>query len=224
VPGRFIFSVVMCATFFGSAAGAAHAASKQDPRVAAYSRLVVANQTKSGNLPGGCATLAGDRVCLPKVALDGKRIPDLTVLNGDVAYAVRHASTRLSAAQTIHVGISSGVFNQLVVAEGPRDGIIVTAAQAKAVAQRDFTYYKKHPGSMQLPAGQTAKQFFLSARTVTTLQRDLIYNGEIKKIQHMYGKGSQIQAFRFWYRQRLLRHHVTIGGKKPTFSLPDLLQ
>jgi hypothetical protein len=198
-----------------------HAAT--DPRVAAFTHLELSNRSGSGNLPHDCATLAGDHVCLPHVTFDKQRVPDLTVLNGDVAYAVGHNGMKLAAPPALHVGIATAIFQWLVVAEGKRDGVVVTIAEATLVAKSAMASYQKQDPNGKLPGGLTPKQFFLSATTIDTYRRNLIYTAEIKKITKGATGAKAATRDEAWYRARLPRHSVTINGKKPGFNLPASL-
>jgi hypothetical protein len=225
VQTRVLLALGLLASAISLGTSSVHAAT--DPRVAAFTKLDFANRNGSGDLPRGCATLAGDHVCLPPVKFDGQRIPDLTVLNGDVAYAARNVGIKLADQRAVHVGIATGVFNQLVVAEGKRDGVVVTMAEARLVAKNALLTYKKNSSTARLPKGVSAKTYFTSARAVAGIRRSLIYTAELKKIESEYKKLSvndAVKAYQTWYRARLPRHTVTIGGKKPAFDLPNALQ
>jgi hypothetical protein len=195
-----------------------------DPRATAYRNLVLGNENSTGNFRHGCITLAGDHVCLPLVALDGRRLADLTVLNGDVAYVSvpAHASLRLGSAKALHVGIATAVFNQVVFLEAARDGVKVSLAQAHAFAVQQLQLFRKNP-TFRMPRGETAQQFFLSPRSVIAYQRGMIEGREQAKIQKMFPALKKSEAFKAWFRQRLPRHKVTINGRPPNFSLPQQL-
>jgi hypothetical protein len=195
-----------------------------DPRATAYRQLVLGNENSTGNFRHGCVTLAGDHVCVPSVALDGRRLQDLTVLNGDVAYVSvpAHASVRLSAPKALRVGIASAVFNQVVYLEAARDGVKVSLAQAHAFAAHELALFKKNP-TFRMPRGETAEQFFLNPRSVIAYQRGMVEGLEQAKIAKMYPSMTKSNAFKAWFGRRLPRHKVTVNGKSPTFSLPQEL-
>jgi hypothetical protein len=195
-----------------------------DPRATAYRNLVLGNENSTGNFRHGCVTLAGDHVCLPSVALDGRRLADLTVLNGDVAYVSvpAHASVRLGSAKALRVGIATAVFNQVVFLEAARDSVKVSLAQAHAFAVQQLQLFRKNP-TFRMPRGETAQQFFLSPRSVIAYQRGMIEGREQAKIQRMFPALKKSQAFQAWFRQRLPRHRVTVNGRPPNFPLPQEL-
>src|SRR5207302_6706769 len=90
--------------------------------LAALQRLSWDDRGRHGLLPGGCATLAGDRICVPPVTLDGKRLSDIAV--------IAQLIDRQPGAAATHQAIAEAVFQRLLYLEGIRAGIRVTRAQA----------------------------------------------------------------------------------------------
>ena len=200
-----------------------------DPRGLAFVRLAESMQGRMGKLPGGCATLVHERVCLPRVTVDGQRLPDLAVLAGVVGVAANAFGPRLSlgSLRAMQSGIALAVFQRLLHLEGRRNGIRVTTVQARAMAKREMTLYeeaRRHGVRSQgasIPPGLTVQHYFLSPRAVEVLRLDLVVGRERQRILQRYRSLPLSAAFHLWFQSRLAHHVITINGSPPAFSLPN---
>ena len=200
-----------------------------DPRGLAFVQLAESMQGRMGHLPGGCATLVHERVCLPRVTVDGQRLPDLAVLAGVVGVAANAFGPRLplGSLRAMQDGIALAIFQRLLRLESRRDGIRVTTVQARALAKREMTLYEeaRHQGvrsqGASIPPGLTVQHYFLSPRAVEFYRRGMVVGRERQRILQRYRSMPLSAAFHLWFRSRLAHHVITINGSPPAFSLPN---
>jgi hypothetical protein len=214
---------------FCSGGGLAHAACvPATPTMNAQTdllRLEVAHQGTPGTLPGGCATLAAQRVCVPPVTLDGHRLSDLEVLEGDVVFASRVAGSRssLQSPRAVQAGVAEAVFKALVGIAAKRDHITATTAEARKLAQRELGLYEACPPARGrpsfIPRGMTARQYFLSRRTIEGYRYGMVVGRERARILRHFRGMSEPHAFQLWLETEIPKHTVRIDGKPPTFSI-----
>lgn len=189
-------------------------------------------QGKSGNLPGECATLVGDRVCAPRVEVDGTRLSDLAVLQGVVGIVGNPEGRRVSlnSLRARRAGIALAVFHQLVAVEARRDHVTVTRSQARALAEKELGFYERTPPTERgqiyfnvIPAGSSPRAYFLSSRMIALYRHGMVIGTERDMILHHYSLLPEGTAFRRWFASRLPHYTITINGSPPTFSLPAAL-
>ncbi len=144
-------------------------------------------QGKSGNLPGECATLVGDRVCAPRVEVDGTRLSDLAVLQGVVGIVGNPEGRRVSlnSLRARRAGIALAVFHQLVAVEARRDHVTVTRSQARALAEKELGFYERTPPTERgqiyfnvIPAGSSPRAYFLSSRMIALYRHGMVIGTE----------------------------------------------
>jgi hypothetical protein len=187
-------------------------------------------QGRRGDLPGGCATLAGEHVCVPRVTVDGQKLTDLAVLHGIITAAAGPGGLHLPlrSSRAIRSGIADAVFQRLLRLEAIRAGVNVTNAQARAFAQHELELYEQRPSQarsqgIRIPAGMTARQYFLSPRTVAGYRDGMVVGQERDRILRAHPSMPRALAFREWFRARLPHHRVTINGSAPDSALADVL-
>jgi hypothetical protein len=186
--------------------------------LAALQRLAWAHQTSGGWVPGGCATLAGERLCVPAVAVDGRRLSDVSL--------IAQLITRKPGPVSMHEAIAAVVFQQLLYLEGRRAGIRVTRAQARLLAEGELAAYQKDPSTrslVPLPPGVTPQQYFLAPRTIGAYRVGMIVGRERDAVLRQ-GRGKAASVYAAWMQSVLPRHTVTVNGRSPEFSLPDALR
>jgi hypothetical protein len=184
----------------------------------ALQRLTWEDRTHDGQVPGGCATLAGHRICVPPVTVDGKRLPDLAV--------IAEMITRPSTPRSIHEAIAQAVFQRLLYLEGRRAGIHATQAEGRTIAEGEMAAYEKDPTTRSLipiPPGLSPRQYFLAPETIDAYRVGIITGRERDAIltNHVL---SAPATFTAWMKDVLPRHTVTVAGRAPGFSLPTALQ
>lgn len=207
----------------GPGALAARSRCHVDPRGRAVLRMEMAHGT-SWRLPGGCATIVRTRVCVPAVTVDRRRVPDLQVLAGDVAWVTagpgRGHNMRSSGA--VRAGVAGAVFAVLIENAASHDRRIhVTRAQARRLAQHELSMYRSSPPpcGLMIPRGETPRQYFLSARAIEGYREGLMVGRERDLILRHYPAMPPIAAFRRWLAGQLPHHTVRINGKRPSFSI-----
>lgn len=201
-----------------------------NPRDRALLRLEESLQGRIGDLPGHCATLAGERVCVPRVTVDGRPLPDLSVLVGVVQMADNFVGPRpsLRSRPFLHGGVAEAVFERLVELEARRAGIRVSEARARAFAGQELALYvrAKYPRSeprLSIPGGMTIRQYFLSQRAINAYRDGLMVGEERDNILRRFRLVPPAEVFRAWFRVFVPHYVVTVNGSPPRFSLPDAL-
>jgi len=197
-----------------------------DPRQGALLKLELAHQNSSGMLLHGCVSLAGDRVCLPRVTVDGHRLADLAVLTGDVVEASKHSRRLpLRSPTATRAGVAWAVFNYLVDVAAARDHIRVTTKQGRALAERELKFFESSPpppGTIgPVPPGMTARQYFLSPRTIEGYRHGIVVSKERERIFRRYPGLKETRAFQRWLGSQVPRHLIRINGSKLDYSIAD---
>lgn len=201
------------------------------PWMLALSEMIHAAPS-NGALPGGCATLAGHRICVPRVTVDGTTLSQVAILTQMLGIATRPTSSTslpdsaqivaaLSAAKTQQQAIASTVADQILYQAA---GIAVTStstAAARALSQEELQAYLADPAAGQaagiLPPGVSPQQYFASTAMLSAYQRLAIIGAQTSAItaSHM--------TVGTWVRQHLAGYVVLVDGAGPAFSLANAL-
>lgn len=187
-------------------------------QLAALQRLAWKERTHDGQVPGGCATLAGSRICVPAVAVDGKPISDIVLISQMIG--------RAPGTRSIHEAVAASVLERLLYLEGRRAGIHGTQAQARTLAEGEMASYEKDPATRSLipiPPGLSARQYFLAPQTIDAYRVGIIVGRERTAILAGHPL-SAAATFAAWMASVLPRHTVTVDGHAPEFSLPAALR
>jgi hypothetical protein len=175
-------------------------------------------RNSGGMLPNGCAAISGQQVCVPKITIDGTRIPDVDVLSQRAGRGTGPTAGRIS--------IAFSVLSRLFYLEGLKSGIKVTDAQARQVAEAQLSAYQKNPTSRSatpLPRGVSPREYFLDPSTIASYRTSLVMaQKRTSLLQSQMGKGADI--FAVWLQGQLKHHTVLVNGKPPAFSLPDTIR
>lgn len=186
-------------------------------QLAALQRLSWKYRTRAGQIPGGCATLAGDRICVPSVSVDGKPVSDIVL--------IAQTFGRRPGPNAVRQAVAEAVFGRLLYLEGRRSGIHATEAQARVLAEGEMAAYVKDPATrsaVPIPPGVPPRKYFLAPETVDAYRVGIIVGRERNAIlaaQH----GREADVFSAWLRGVLPRHRVSVNGRAPGFSLPNAL-
>jgi hypothetical protein len=184
---------------------------------AALQRLAWQARTHDGQVPGGCATLAGNRICVPDVVVDGKPVSDVLLISQMIA--------RPPGVSSIDQAVAISVFQRLLYLEARRSGIHATTAQGRTLAEGELAAYQKDPSTRSLipiPSGVSPRTYFLAPETIDAYRVGIIVGAERGTIlSHHHGTDSDV--FASWLRSVLPRHNVTVNGHTPAFSLPAAL-
>jgi hypothetical protein len=185
-----------------------------------------------GALPGGCATLVGHRICVPRVAVDGTILSQVAILTQMLGVATRPtSSTSLPGSAQIVAALSAPTTQQQAIASTVADQILYQAAgaaitsastaAARVLAQDELQAYLADPAAGQaagiLPPGVSPQQYFASTAMLGAYQRLAIIGDQSSLItaSHM--------TVGTWVRQHLAGHVVLVDGAGPAFSLASAL-
>jgi hypothetical protein len=185
-----------------------------------------------GALPGGCATLVGHRICVPRVTVDGTTLSQTAILTQMLGIATRPtSSTSLPDSAQIIAALSAATIQQQAIASTVADQILyqsagtaiasTSTAAARALAQEELQAYLADPAAGQaagiLPPGVSPQQYFASQAMLGAYQRLAIIRGQTSAIT-----GSHMTVGT-WVRQHLAGHVVLVDGAGPAFSLASAL-
>lgn len=186
----------------------------------------------NGALPGGCATLVGHRICVPRVTVDGAALSQVAILTQMLGIATRPTSSTslpdsaqivaaLSAPKTQQQAIASTVADQVLYVAAGTAITSTSAAAARTFAQEGLQAYLADPAAGQaagiLPPGLSPQQYFGSSTMLGAYQRLAIIRGETSAITATH------TTVGTWVRQHLAAHIVLIDGAGPAFSLASTL-
>lgn len=185
----------------------------------------------NGALPGGCATLVGHRICVPRVTVDGAALSQVAILTQMLGLATRPTTSTLPDLAQIVAALSAPKTQQQAIASTVADQVLYVAAgtaitSTSAAAARTFTQealqaYLADPAAGQaagiLPPGLSPQQYFGSPAMLGAYQRLAIIRGETSAITATH------TTVGTWVRQHLAAHIVLIDGAGPAFSLASTL-
>lgn len=191
---------------------------------------VIHSAPSDGSLPGGCATLLGNRVCVPQVTVDGTSVSQVEILEDMLGLATRPSGSSWPQKAAVIAALqeptiqqeatASAVGNELLYQQGMTitNGSLQTA---RSVAQQELSSYLADPAAGQaagiVPAGMSPQQYFLSAPVINAFQRSEVINTEESALV-----ASHVDVGT-WVRQQMATHTTLVNGLAPTFSLAGVV-
>jgi len=193
------------------------------PQESSYVAALWQADQNNGNLSGGCAAIQGQQWCVPAVAVDGKRIPDIAILNALVG--VSGSDYPVGSTAALHAAVAEAVLRHLLTQQGIADGLGVTTTAATAYAQQQLADYQQIAASdpteaqAMLPSGVSAKDYLLNPYAITQYQAELTAAAERRALLGAAGNGAAHRpVFVTFLQHELTNHTVTVNGSAPGFD------
>ena len=191
----------------------------------------VIHSSPSGQLRGGCATMVGQKFCIPDVTVDGKPLSQVSILIDMLAAATRPTGIALPGSAQIIRTLSSSAVLQQAIANCVASEMLFAAATpsmradsivtGQSIAEQELQTYLKDPAAGEaadiLPSGMSPQQYFLSPAMIGAFRDGAVIQNEEAALN-----ASHVDVT-IWVRQHFGAHVVRINGHAPGFSLSSVV-
>jgi hypothetical protein len=185
-----------------------------DPAAVQVAQLLAQHQQDmtTFSLPNHCTQISGATVCVPRIALDGRLMPDLVLLSDMVASAEQlHLS--LDSPLAARAAAAMLVCQSLLYRQGIRDGLMPSSSEVHAMVaqQRALALYARSTAPSS--AAASASVDYKSGQYLATITHLLVANKELNRILvHATTAAERLATLRQWLQAQLAYHTVTING------------